>query len=89
MSTLLTDLEQKLSAPGGGALRDDLLTQTDRLEQQLRTRIAQGLPRDEFMAWQAVFEAVRVAHDILSGWPVNDASAHYVSTEPFSRSFPS
>ena len=36
MSLLLTDLEQRLSAPGGAAVRDELLASTRQLEQRLR-----------------------------------------------------
>ena len=59
MSTLLTDLEQRLAAPGGGAVREEWMAQTSRLEQRLRGRIAQGLSRDEFPVWQAAADAAQ------------------------------
>ena len=74
MSTLLTDLEQRLAAPGGAAVREELMAQASQLERRLRERIAQGLSRDEFPVWQAGAEAARAAHDVLNTWPMADAS---------------
>jgi len=89
MSLLLTDLEQRLSAPGGAAVRDELLASTRQLEQRLRERIAQGLSRDEFPIWQAAADAARAAHEVLATWSMADASAPAAAAALFSLSSPS
>lgn len=65
--TALTDLEARLQSPEGPALRDALAARTADIEQRLRQRIAAGLPRDQFPAWQAAADAARAAGGILAG----------------------
>ncbi|KAB0593777.1 hypothetical protein F7Q88_18630, partial [Castellaniella defragrans] len=55
--TALTDLETRLAAPGGGALRDALAERAARMEATLRARMADGLPRQDFPAWRDAAEA--------------------------------
>jgi hypothetical protein len=71
MSAALTDLEDRLAAPGGAALRDELAGRVVALEARLRARIAAGLPREDFPAWQAAAEAAAAAREVLAGWPAN------------------
>lgn len=70
MSLQITDLENLLSAPDGNVARHRILTRLSEIERQLCIHIAQGLPRDEFLKWQAMVEAVRAAHEVLSAWAV-------------------
>ncbi len=82
MSTALTDLEVRLAAPGGAAARDELLARMSALEQQYRTRIAQGLPRDEFPLWQAAAASAAAAREVLATWPAVNESALAASAAP-------
>ncbi|MFC4297767.1 hypothetical protein ACFO0J_06905 [Castellaniella hirudinis] len=75
MTTALTDLETRLAAPGGSALRDALVARAARLETSLRARMADGLPRQDFPAWHSVAEAAAAAQTVLASWPVNDTAA--------------
>jgi len=75
MTTALTDLEARLAAPGGAALRDALAARAARMEASLRARMADGLPRQDFPAWRDVAEAAAAARAILASWPANDAAA--------------
>ncbi|MBJ7265312.1 MAG: hypothetical protein JHC61_17105 [Burkholderiaceae bacterium] len=86
MSITPTDLEQRLAAPGGIAVRDDLLARTRQLEQRLRGRIAQGLSREEFPVWQAAADAAHAAHEVLNTWPMADESPPAASAALFSLS---
>ncbi|WP_368643807.1 hypothetical protein [Castellaniella ginsengisoli] len=72
MTTTLTDLEARLAAPGGAALRDTLSARAARMEASLRLQMADGLPRKDFQTWQAVAAAAAAAQAILASWPVND-----------------
>jgi len=75
MDAALTDLETRLAAPGGSALRDALAARAAGLENTLRARLADGLPRTDFPTWQAVADAAAAAQSILAAWPANDAAA--------------
>lgn len=75
MTIALTDLEARLAAPGGAALRDALADRAAALEQALRTRIAAGLPRLDFPAWQAAAEAACAAREVLAAWPATDTTS--------------
>jgi hypothetical protein len=73
MNPALTDLETRLSAPGGAGLRDALAARAAGLEHTLRARMAGGLPRADFPHWQAVADAAGAAREVLAAWPANDA----------------
>ncbi|CDM23283.1 hypothetical protein BN940_04046 [Castellaniella defragrans 65Phen] len=73
MTTALTDLEARLAAPGGAALRDALVARAAGMEAALRARMAAGLPRRDFPAWHDIAEAAAAAQAILAAWPANDA----------------
>lgn len=70
----LTDLETRLAAPGGSILRDALCARAARLEATLRTRLADGLPREDFPAWQAIADAAAAAQAVLTAWPANESA---------------
>ena len=73
----MTDLEAQLAAPGGAALRDELVARLQALEQRLRARVATGLPRGSFPGWQVAAEAAAAARETLARWRVetNDPAA--------------
>ncbi|MGX5658539.1 hypothetical protein ACWKWV_02310 [Castellaniella ginsengisoli] len=73
MTTALTDLETRLAAPGGAALRDALAARAARMEATLRTRMAEGLPRQNFPVWRDIAEAAAAASAVLASWPANEA----------------
>ena len=75
MTAALTDLETRLAAPGGRVLRDALATRAAGLETARRARLADGLPRADFPAWQSMAEAAAAAQAVLAAWPVNDTAA--------------
>ena len=83
--TALTDLEARLQSPEGAALRDALAARAAGIERRLRERIAQGLPRDAFPAWQAAAEAARAAGDILAGLPMPAAADGSPPSAPILR----
>ncbi|MCZ4329469.1 hypothetical protein, partial [Castellaniella denitrificans] len=57
MTTALTDLEARLAAPGGAALRDALSARAAHMEAALRARMAAGLPRENFPVWRDIADA--------------------------------
>lgn len=75
MTTALTDLEARLSAPGGAALRDALSARAAHMEAALRARMAAGLPRENFPVWRDIADAAAAASAILAAWPANEASS--------------
>ena len=81
----LTDLETRLAAPDGSALRDALLARAARLDTTLRTRLADGLPRADFPDWQAAADAVAAAQAVLSAWPVPASTPADDSAGPATR----
>ena len=84
MTPALTDLETRLAAPGGSALRDALAAQAAALETRLRVRLSQGLPRDDFPAWQDIANAAGAAQAVLDAWPANPAPAAPAASPPIS-----
>jgi hypothetical protein len=83
MTTTLTDLEARLAAPGGAALRDALSARAARMEASLRLQMADGLPRKDFQTWQAMAAAAAAAQTILVSWPANDTPAAASQTPSF------
>lgn len=76
----LTDLETRLAAPGGAALRGELAARLQALEQRLRERVAAGLPREDFPLWQSTAEAAAAARETLAAWPVETGAAAPVTS---------
>jgi hypothetical protein len=68
MSEPMTDLEARLAAPGGDALRDQLQARLETVEADLRRRIAASVPRAEFAALAACADAAEAAQEVLREW---------------------
>lgn len=64
--TALTELEQRLAAPGGADLRAALTQQLAMLEQSARARLDSGLVPVAFQQCQAVAQAAAAARDVLT-----------------------
>jgi hypothetical protein len=71
----LTELEDRLAAPGGRELRDQLIAQLAQLERRLAERSRGLLPRDEFQLTGKALEAVRAAIYTLNQWVVGTGPA--------------
>lgn len=84
----LTDLEARLAAPDGPAVRDALQARASALESRLRAAIAAGLPRHEFPAWQAAADAAAAARQVLASPPPAQGGTTR-SASPFAPAFPS
>lgn len=64
--TALTELEQRLAAPGGADLRAALTQQLATLEQSARARLDSGLVPVAFQQCQAVAQAAAAARNVLA-----------------------
>lgn len=85
----MTDLEERLAAPDGAALRESLLKQLAGIDERLRLQMRSSLPRDEFATCESVSEAVQAAIQVLLAWPVhgpNHATVQFPS--PLLRRMP-
>jgi hypothetical protein len=71
----LTELEDRLAAPGGGELREQLIAQLTKMEQRLAGRARGMLPPDEFKLAGRALEAVRAAMYTLNQWVVGTGSS--------------
>lgn len=69
--TALTELEQRLAAPGGADLRVALTQQLTALEQSARTRLNSGLVPVAFQQCQAVAQAAAAAREVLADLPLD------------------
>ncbi|MEN4920235.1 hypothetical protein ABE485_16305 [Achromobacter spanius] len=67
--TALTELEQRLAAPGGAELGASLAARLARLEHAARTRLDAGLPPAAFQDCVAVAEAAKAAREVLAQHP--------------------
>lgn len=74
-ATALTDLEQRLAAPDGPAVRDALILQAKALQARLQARMAAGLSRTDFPAWQAAANAAAAAQEVLAAYPLPPPNA--------------
>ncbi|MFD4840228.1 hypothetical protein ACFWP0_22200 [Achromobacter sp. NPDC058515] len=78
MPTALTELEQRLSAPGGAELSASLAQRLATLEAAARARLDAGLAPAAFQDCRAVADAARAAQDVLAqrtAQPLTDAGA--------------
>lgn len=82
-STALTELEQRLAAPGGGDLRAALMQRLAALEQSARARLDTGLVPVAFQQCQAVAQAAAAARDVLTELSL-DSQAGAVAPPAFS-----
>ena len=67
----MTELEERLAAPGGRALRDELTQRLKAMEAALRARLAASVPRAEFAEISACAVAAQCAGEVLRDWPAN------------------
>lgn len=70
----LTELEERLAAPSGDALRTELIVHLQQTALRLKTRLARPLPRDEFAAANACLQAVDAAQAVLGKWTTGTAA---------------
>lgn len=69
--TALTELEQRLAAPGGGALRVALSQRLAELEHAAGQRLDSGLVPVAFQQYQAVAQAAAAARAVLAALPLD------------------
>ena len=85
----LTELEQRLAAPGGADLRDLLAMRLAALEDDARTRLSRGLPPATFQNCQVIADAAQAARAVLAELPdpLSPAGAHAPAPQlaPFNR----
>jgi hypothetical protein len=61
----VTDLEVRLSEPGGAALRQRLIARMDALADALARSLRAGVPRDTYAVQDAALQAVQAASKVL------------------------
>jgi hypothetical protein len=61
----MTDLEETLFGPRGGARTAELLERFNRLHAELDTQVAGGMPPDEYARAAAIGNALAAARDLL------------------------
>lgn len=66
----MTELESRLAAPGGQALRNELQDRLADLEQRMRWKAAERLPRDQHAQAAALADAALAAQDVLRRWRI-------------------
>ncbi len=69
--TALTELEQRLAAPGGAALRAELAQRLAELEQGANQRLDSGLVPVAFQQYQVVAQAAAAAREVLAALPLD------------------
>lgn len=70
----MTELEQRLAAPGGEAERQALLAQLTQLQWRLRQKLAASVPRAAYQDLEALALAVEAAHSVLETSLANPAT---------------
>ena len=83
-TTALTELEQRLAAPGGAALRAALAQRLAELEQSANQRLASGLVPVAFQQYQAVAQAAAAAREVLAALQLDPRDAGAAPSTPFS-----
>ncbi len=78
----LTELEQRLAAPGGAELGASLAARLARLEHAARTRLDAGLPPAAFQDCLAVADAAQAAREALAQHPSQSSTDAGVSQPP-------
>jgi hypothetical protein len=61
----MTDLEETLAGPAGGAVAERLAARIETLQQQLAAEMAKGLPPEQFHACQHVLQALAAARSFV------------------------
>ena len=70
----LTELEEKLSKPGGFALRQNMLVALGATALRLRQQLAASVPRAEFESHTKALDATQAAIEVLQDWPTHPDS---------------
>ncbi len=78
--TALTELEQRLAAPGGGDLRATLTQRLTTLEQAARARLDTGLVPVAFQQCQAVAQAAAAAREVLTEYALDSQTGAIAPT---------
>lgn len=78
----MTELEERLAAPGGAELHAVMHGRLADLEFVLSRRLAGSVPRAEFDTVKSSLEAVRSAREVLQQWPVGPSPS---SNGPLAR----
>ena len=68
----MTELEERLAATGGAALRDELVAALAAMELRLRRQMAASLPREDFALAAALAAAAQASQEVLAAWPVEE-----------------
>lgn len=84
--TALTELEQRLAAPGGAELHATLSQRLATLEHAARERLDSGLVPVAFQQCQAVAQAAAAAREVLAGMTLDSTARTAAPPSPFSRS---
>ncbi len=82
----LTELEDRLAADDGDALRAQLMQQLQATATRLRGRLARPLPRDEFAAVSVCLQAAEAAQGVLGRWITGTARFSPVTGSGVARS---
>lgn len=64
----LTELEERLAAGDGAALKQSIAARLREIEERLAARLSGPVPKNEFAQLNASLEAVRVAQVVLFEW---------------------
>jgi hypothetical protein len=70
----LTELEEKLSKPGGFALQQKMLVALAATALRLRQQLAASVPRAEFESHTKALDATQAAIEVLQDWPTHPDS---------------
>ncbi|MCY1524347.1 hypothetical protein D9M68_592760 [compost metagenome] len=81
----LTELEERLAAPGGAELRASLVQRMAALEAAAREQLERGLAPAAFQNGQALADAARAAQEVLaaSHFPTQSAPGAPAAPLPF------
>jgi len=66
----MTELEARLAAPDGPALRQELLQRLEALDWRLREQLRASVSREAFAGYEAAAAAAQAAQQVLRDWPV-------------------
>ena len=68
----MTDLEERLKAPGGEELQVSIVRRLEELGKETKERLDQGLQPDEYAIAETTYGALAAAHDIMVNFPANE-----------------
>lgn len=71
----MTELEERLAAPGGAELHAVMHGRLADLEFEVSRQLAKSVPRAEFDTIKSSLEAVRAAREVLQQWPAGPSQS--------------